>query len=73
MPVKVLPDGARMRVAYDGGGVVSVMRNVFISTTSSYLPTDANGVPDFAGGPDVRLRVQLKIHRLAHQVILGAG
>ena len=73
MPVKVFADGARMRVAYDGGGVVSVMRNLFISTTSSYLPTDANRVPDFTGGPDLGLRVQLKIHRLAHQAILTAG
>ena len=48
-----------MRVAYDGGGVVSVMRNLFISTTSSYLPTDANRVPDFTGGPDLGQATQL--------------
>lgn len=62
-PVRVLSNGARVRAGTDGGAVASVIRNVIISSTSSFLPTDAGGVPDFAGGHDLPVSVQMKIHR----------
>ena len=69
-PVRVLSNGARLRIATDGGSIASVMRNVMVSSTSSHLPVDAGGVPDFAGGPDVSASVQMKIHRHIHAAVL---
>jgi len=68
--VRVLANGAKVRTATDGGGVASVMRNVMVSSTSSHLPVDAGGVPDFASGPDVPASVQMKIHRRIHAAVL---
>ena len=67
---RVLASGAVVRVGSDGGGVASVMRNVFVSSSSSHLPVDAGGIPDFAGGPDVPASVQMKIHRSIHAAVL---
>ena len=47
-----------------------MIRNVFISTVSSHLPTDAAGVPDFAGDPDIGLAAQLRIHNRIHSAVL---
>jgi len=70
-PVRVvLANGAQVRIAPDGGSIASVIRNVMISSTSSNLPVDANGVPDFAGGPDVPASVQMKIHRRIHAAVV---
>ena len=69
-PARVLPNGASVRVASDGGSVASVIRNVMVSSTSSHLPVDAHGIPDFAGGPDVPGSVQTKIHRAVHTAVL---
>jgi hypothetical protein len=67
---KALRNGGAVRLALDGGGAASVIRNVFISTVSSHLPTDAAGVPDFAGGPDIGLAAQLRIHNRIHSAVL---
>ena len=67
---QILPDGARARFASDGSGIASVMRNVFISSQSSFLPTDTKGVPDFRGGPDFGIPVLMKIHRRIHATVL---
>jgi hypothetical protein len=67
---QILPNGARARFAPDGSGIASVMRNVFISSQSSFLPTDTKGVPDFRGGPDLGLPVLMKIHRRIHATVL---
>lgn len=69
-PVRVLSNGAKVRTASDGGSIASVMRNVMVSSTSSHLPVDAGGVPDFAGGPDVPASVQMKLHRSIHAAVL---
>jgi len=69
-PVRVLSNGAKVRTATDGGWIASVMRNVMVHSGSSNLPVDANGVPDFAGGPDVPASVQMKIHRRIHAAVL---
>jgi hypothetical protein len=69
-PVRVEPNGARFRTASDGGSVVSVMRNVMVGSTSSQLPPDANGIPDYAGGADVPVSVLMRIHRRIHAAIL---
>ena len=69
-PVRVLSNGARVRTASDGGAIASVVRNVVVSSTSSHLPVDGNGVPDFAGGPNVSASVQMKIHRRIHTAVL---
>ena len=69
-PVRVLSNGAKVRTATDGGSVASVMRNVMISSTSSHLPVDTGGVPDFAGGPDVPASVQMKLHRSVHAAVV---
>jgi len=73
LPLQVLGSGARVRVASDGSGVVSGMRNVFVSSVSSFLPADINGVPNFAGGPDLPVGVHMRIHRLVHQAVIRAG
>jgi hypothetical protein len=49
------------------------MRNVFVSSVSSFLPADVNGVPNFAGGPDLPVGVHMRIHRLVHQAVIRAG
>jgi hypothetical protein len=69
-PFRVLSNGAKVRVSTDGGAVASVIRNVMISSTSSFLPTDAGGVPDFAGGPDLPVSAQMKIHRRIQSAVL---
>jgi hypothetical protein len=69
-PTRTLVNRARVRTAPDGSGIDSVIRNVFISTTSSFLPTDAHGVPDFAGGPDVPVPLMMRIHRTIHARVL---
>ena len=69
-PVRALSNGVKVRTATDGGSIASVMRNVMVSSTSSQLPVDAGGVPDFAGGPDVAASVQMKIHRRIHAAVL---
>jgi hypothetical protein len=46
------------------------MRNVTVVSTSSQLPVDGSGVPDYAGGPDVSASVQMKIHRRIHAAVL---
>ena len=69
-PVRVLSNGAKVRTATDGGSVASVIRNVMITSTSSHLPVDAGGVPDFAGGPDIPASVQMKIQRRIHAAVL---
>jgi len=69
-PVRVLSNGAKVRTAADGGSVASVIRNVMISSTSSRLPVDAGGIPDFAGGPDVPAVVQMKIQRRIQAAVL---
>ena len=58
---KVLANGATVRVALDGGGIESVIRNVVIGTVSSY--PYANGVPDHTRPPDFGESVQMKIQR----------
>ena len=68
---RTLSDGARVRIAWDGSGVASVIRNVFISSQSSHLPTDTNGIPDFRGGPDIGIPLLMKIHRGIHKIVLG--
>ena len=68
--VRVLSNGAKVRTSTDGGLIASVIRNVVISSTSSFLPVDAGGVPDFAGGPDLPALVQMKIHRRMHAAVL---
>jgi hypothetical protein len=68
---RILSDGARARIAWDGSGVASVIRNVFISSQSSHLPTDTNGIPDFRGGPDIGIPLLMKIHRGIHKIVLG--
>jgi hypothetical protein len=50
--------------------VGSVISNVLISFTSSFLPADNHGVPDFGGGPDLPLAVLMKIHRTIHANLL---
>jgi hypothetical protein len=67
---KILPNGARARFATDGSGIASVIRNVFISSQSSFLPTDTKGVPDFRGGPDFGIPVLMKIHQRVHATVL---
>jgi hypothetical protein len=67
---QILPNGARARFAWDGSGIASVMRNVFISAQSSFLPTDIKGIPDFRGGPDVAVAGMMKIHRGIHANVL---
>ena len=69
--VRVLFNGAKVRA--DGGAVASVIRNVMITSTSSFLPADAGGVPDFAGGPDLPISAQMKIHRRIHSAVLRLG
>ena len=69
-PVRVLSNGAKVRTATDGGSVATAMRNVMVVSTSSQLPVDGSGVPDYAGGPDVSAPVQMKIHRRIHAAIL---
>ena len=71
--LQVLGSGARVRVAADGSGVVSGMRNVFVSSVSSFLPADVNGVPNFAGGPDLPVGIHMRIHRLVHQAVIRVG
>ena len=70
VPTRTLPDGARVRVASDRAWVLSVIANVLISSTSSFLPTDKNGIPDFNGRPDLSLAVLMKIHSAIHANIL---
>ena len=69
-PTRMLSNGAKVRTATDGGAVASVIRNVMIGSTSSNLPVDAAGVPDFAGGPDVLTAAQMRIHRRMQSAIL---
>jgi hypothetical protein len=69
-PVHVQPDGARVRIASDGGSVVSAIRNVMVTSTSSELPPDGNGIPDYAGGPDLPVSVLMKIHRRIHAAVV---
>lgn len=45
LSLRVLGNGARVRSASDGSGVVSGMRNVFVSSVSSFLPADVNVFP----------------------------
>ena len=68
--VRVLSNGAKVRTSADGGSVASVIRNVMITASSSHLPVDTGGVPDFAGGPDIPASVQMKIHRRIHTAVL---
>jgi hypothetical protein len=68
---RILSDGARVRIARDGSGVASVIRNVFISSQSSHLPADTNGIPDFRGGPDIGVPLLMKVHRGIHKIVLG--
>ena len=72
-PARVLSNGARVRASADGGGVASVIRNIMVSSTSSFLPADAGGVPDFAGGPDLPISAQMKIHRRIQSAVLRLG
>ena len=69
-PVRSLSNGAKVRTATDGGSVTTAMRNVMVVSTSSRLPVDGSGVPDYAGGPDVPASVQMKIHRRIHAAVL---
>lgn len=70
VPTLTLSDGARARIDRHHGWILSVIDNVLIGSTSSYLPTDGNGVPDFAGGPDLSVPVLMRIHRVLHANIL---
>jgi len=63
-----LGDGGK--VNFLPGGALSVIRNVFVSTTSSQLPSDANGFPDGAGGPDISDPALMKIHRAIHAQVV---
>ena len=67
-----MADGAKVNtVVGDGFGVLSVIRNVFISTTSSELPSDANvRAPDHAGDPDISDAALMKIHHAIHAQVL---
>jgi len=67
---RTLSDGAQIRSAWDGSGIASVIRNVFIGSQSSFLPTDTKGIPDFRGGPDVAVAAMMKIHRRIHTSVL---
>ena len=53
-PVRVLSNGARVRVSADGSGVASVVRNVMIG---SYASAGSGGVPELP------LSTLMKIHR----------
>jgi hypothetical protein len=66
--ISAMADGGRANVG--GGFVLSVIRNVFIATTSSYLPENKNGSPDYAGDPDISDAALLKIHRAIHAKVL---
>lgn len=68
---RTLSDGAKVRFSWDGSGIASVIRNAFISSQSSFLPTDTKGIPDFRGGPDVAVAAMMKIHRRIHATVLG--
>lgn len=73
-PVRILPNGARMRTlvwapSVNGdasrqvGGVASVVGNVFISSTGQGRP------PAYQGNEAVR--AQMRIHRRMHAAVLG--
>ncbi len=62
--VRVLSNGARVRVSADGSGVVSVIRNVMISSTSSYASAGSGGVPELP------LSTLMKIHRRIQSAVL---
>ena len=65
---KVLANGATVRVAPDGGGIESVIRNVAIGTFSSY--PYANGVPDHTRLPVFGESVQMTIQRRIQGAVL---
>jgi hypothetical protein len=69
IPTVTLANGARARVAPAQGWVGSVIGNVHISSTSSFLPAK-NGIPDFKGGPDLSLAALMRIHRTIHANVL---
>ena len=66
----VLANGATLREAGDGGGIESVIRNVFIGTVSSY--PYVNGLPDHTQGPIFGAAVQMTIHRRIQTAVLGS-
>jgi len=67
-PSHALANGATVRVAPDGGGLESVIRNVFISTLSSY--PYVNGLPDHNRAPNFGQSVQMPIHRRIQTVVI---
>ena len=69
VPTVTLANRVRARVAPTHGWVGSVIGNVFISSTSSFLPA-LNGIPDFKGGPDLSPAALLRIHRAIHAKVL---
>jgi hypothetical protein len=68
VPTRTMADGARVRVG--DSWALSVIGNVLVGATSSFLPVDANGIPDFKGGPDLSSAVLMRIHRAIHANIL---
>jgi hypothetical protein len=69
---KVLANGATVRVASDGGGIESVIRNVAIGTVSSLLYV--NGVGEVHTRPaGFSESVQMRIHRRIQEAVSATG
>ena len=66
--VRDMADGGKMNLG--DGFVSSAIGNVFIITTSSELPVDTNGRPDYAEGSDISATALMKIHRAIHAKVL---
>jgi hypothetical protein len=65
---QALANGATVRVAPDGGAIESAIRNVVISTVSSY--PYVNGQPDNSRAPNFGLSVQMRIHRRIQAAVM---